>query len=769
MVLWKISSISNLAIICDIGGNMDGFLTIQEQNATEEIRSSLLTFGEDVLKTKFPSYMDGFKDITRRIIWFSKDYKESKGMNKVMGDIMDFHVSGDSSVYGAIIRLAQPFMVGHPLIEIDGKKGEYFDPSSAAAARYLKTKLSEFSKDVFFNGVNLKTIPMVATKDYSAMEPRYLIPRLPMALVLGNLTVGFGFKSHSPLIDFADVCDLVMAFAEYYQKGGAGIPKNIAKHLIPTFPILNIIKNRDELYRSYINDDYNKEISMEGWADISGSNIILRTVPYGTDFGTMTSKLRNQMRDRKHWLWDYIVGVNQYSSDTAELSIEVKRGKNPFEVFDKLKPVIHFNNNWHPIYSYMKDGRALALNPAVLTYLWYQERAISIAGGLKYKQTDLIYRQMVLQAMLVVVEHSKEVIRLIEESDDEEDAVKRLYERFKELTWNQAKIVSQQRISTLAKSNRKQIESELEQVAVDLESTVKSFSRINEIIYTDAQFLKKKYKTTRESRFSNDFIGYVQFGDWGITHFFDYEEMYELLNSKWPTHVKKTIHLYDSKAPVKYAVQNGKLNLLTELSKDINCEAIVCYPYDKSELTLAIGSDKSTCVVERSVTGIYGDHIICPISKKFYGIHRNGAVTAEDVQSFSIRKNISKGAKTDLIYGLSDKSNDLVVIHMNTTEPNTLRIDRILFDGKIGSLKTVPTGDMHLLGIYPINSKEFILNVPDSCRKINSEFIIVKNIKKLFESGKNNHLINLAKTSNKRLKRNNQVRSLFVLDFEIPE
>ena len=82
------------------------------KNATEEIRESLTIYGSSVISDKFPNYIDGLKAIQRRIIWFSKDYDSTKGMNKIIGDIGDFHTSGDSSIYEAIIRLSQEFKVG---------------------------------------------------------------------------------------------------------------------------------------------------------------------------------------------------------------------------------------------------------------------------------------------------------------------------------------------------------------------------------------------------------------------------------------------------------------------------------------------------------------------------------------------------------------------------------------------------------------------------------------------------------------------------------
>ena len=272
-------------------------------DSTSEIRDCLLTYGEDILKTKFPHYIDGLKDVSRRILWFTRDQRDTRSFIRVMGDIVENHVAGDTSVYGAIIRLGQPFMVGHPLVHIEGKYGSYHSPHDSAAPRYLNMAISEFARDLFFNGIHPRTIPMVPTKNFEAMEPKYLIPKLPTALLLGNLTVGFGFKSTTPMIDFEDVCSLVMVFAEYYATHPTGLPKPsaTASLLVPTFPINNIIKNRPALIKAYQHDEYNHEVLMEGWVDLTGNSITLRAVPYGVDFGTVTQDLRETMKNKKHW------------------------------------------------------------------------------------------------------------------------------------------------------------------------------------------------------------------------------------------------------------------------------------------------------------------------------------------------------------------------------------------------------------------------------------------------------------------------------------
>lgn len=735
--------------------------------ASTEIKAGLLAFGEDVLLTKFPSYVDGLKDVTRRILWFSKDQRDPRSFLKVMGDIMENHVAGDSSVYNAIIRLGQDFMVANSLIEIHGKGGSYYAPTEAGAPRYLKICISEYGRDIFLNGIHPKTLPMQPTKDFSAMEPRYLIPKLPTALILGNLTVGFGFKSTTPLIAFTDVCDLVMRYSEWFQKKRAGLPTNnlIAKYLIPAFPINNLIRNRDELYQAYLRDEYDVSIKSEGWAEISGNMITLRTVPYGTDFGTVTNGLRKLLQDKKHWLYNHINYANQYSSSDAEFAIEVKRGQNPYLVMDKLRSVLRYQSQWKPLYSYMKDGRALTLPPPLLTYLWYQERSISIAGGLKYKQTELINKKMMLEAMLHIVDNIDDVITIIRNANDEEDAVKQLHTQFDSITHKQAKIIAQQKLSILARANRGSVSKDLEQVENELTSTINKFSHIDETIHNDAEFLKKKYGKPKVTKYASEYKGYVRYGNLGLTHFFTLDEMYDLLNAKgWPNNTPKYVHMFSKKDVVRSLVIGGKVQPTPEedFSKHVYCEQMLCSPGRPSPYTLGIKPDGSVCVLEGQLKDIADLVTLCPITKNFIAIHRKGGVSTQSVDDITIKKATIRGMKSDIIYGLPEGSTDMVVFHMNTNEPNVIRCDRILCDG-FERVHTVATGNVKVIGVIPFNTtEETWLNIPSCVTKSSVvEHVVVGPPNKWM---KNNYIaVNINRTSESAVRRHRRARSIVLL------
>lgn len=761
----------------------EGFITVQEKNSTDELIEDSIKYGSAVIADKFPNVIDGLKAIQRRIIWFCRDLDRPTGLTKLLGVVGEAHTGGESSIYDATIRMSQGFKVGNPLVRIDGKNGEYYDPGSAAGSRYLKAMNSDFATDVFKAYVSARTLPMVPTKDFMTVEPRYLIPRLPTALILGNITIGYGFKSKVPMIQFEDVCDMVVHYAEMKKSvvGYVPNPKEYAKYMVPSFPIKNLIKNRDQLLDAYAHGNYTVPIELDGCVEITGSEITLKAVPYEVDFGVVTSKFRDilavkassqsekeKVKNRAKQFLSYITTANQLSADEAEYLFPVKQGRNPFEAWEMIKTELCFSSSFHPIYNYSTDGKAIQVTPLKLLDAWYKERRFSVIGALKYRQSDLIKEERKLRAMLIVCEEMDKVINIIRNSNNETEAIDNLFKEFayKKLSWKQAEIITAQKLSTLAKARKADLLIELEQNERHQKDNLHQFTKIDDVIKNDALYLKKRYKTARVTRYNDEFKGYIKYGNLGIIHFHDEQDMINLLKTKWSC--RKYIHFYCPEYPQRYIVKNNRTEPMINPSREIWCQDVLCYPNTKQELTLCINdTDKSTSVVERSIEGVFDGWTICPITKTFYGIHKNGSITEENVNDYSIRKNVTRGARTDLVYALPNKVEDVVVFHMNSCAPNILRVDRILRPNNLGKLIMTPDGNWRVLAICKVNKKEVYLNIPDDCTKnIQIHHLKIRDICKLFEDGNDHHLIDVNKSSalGKRLKRHDQVRTLFILE-----
>lgn len=408
-----------------------------------------------------------------------------------------------------------------------------------------------------------------------------------------------------------------------------------------------------------------------------------------------------------------------------------------------------FSSSFHPIYNYSIDGKAITVNPLKLLEVWYSNRRASIIGDLNYKRSELLHEELKLRAILLVCDEVDKVIQTIRSSSTTEEATEKLYRAFrdKKITYKQAEIIVGQPLATLARANKTAILNKLEQNKLNQSNNLKQLDRIDDMIIDDVSYLKKKYKTSRITRYSDEFKGYVQYGNLGIINFFDERDMLNLLKTKWSC--RKFIHFYDSKYPRRYIVKNNRMEPMINPSREIWCQDVLCYPNTKEELTLCINkTDKSTSIVEKSVEGIFKDWVICPITRTFYAIHRNGTITEETVSNFTVRKNVSKGARTDLVYALPNKVENVIVFHMVASAPNIVRVDRILKKDSLGKLIMTPGNNWHVLAICPMNKKDIYLNIPDDCTKnISIQHLKICNIGKLFNDNDDHHLIDVNKAS----------------------
>ena len=754
---------------------IQGFSTTRDRSCTEEITRDITVFSSAEVESKYPSYVDGLKAINRRIVWSARNIREPLSMVKLIGEVMTIHTSGDSSIEDAIKRLGQPFKVGNPLIAISGKGGAYYDPKGAAASRYLKAHLSEFAYDVYYKDVDMRTIPMRFGKDFTKSEPKYLIPKIPMALLMANLTVGIGFKSVTAMMSLDNVCDLVIAYAnDKIQEGNdATLSKKYGKMFVPEFPTKCLITNKEELLNSYTNNVWSTPIRIEGVVELSGEAITLRSIPYQNDFREWTDKFREKLKSKDgKYLTPFVKSARSLSAVEAEFDIPLVKGKNPFATLDMIRPDLKLVDPIYPSYIFTNaENKLTQLSPVRILALWFNERKNSIIGSLKYKQARLIDDERRIRAILIICDYKDEVIDILTSSATDEVAVERLHTRFADikLSWKQANIIADQKIRILAQASKPRLLDELNANLRAQKENFAKFGMVNQIIIDDAKLIKEKYggkHAKHVTKYSSNFKGYVQFGDWGIIHFFDEEDMINILCSRgWGT-ITKSIHFY-TKNEHRYIVKGNRLVPMVNPSREITCTNVVCCPINNNGLTLVVNKNGNTAIIEREIPDNSVGWSIFPISKNFYAIHRDGKITKEVYTDYSIRKTVSCGAKTDIVYGLPNTSKNMIVFYMHTSETNTLRVSWILRDDDTGELNTVPAGDLIILGVYNIRHKEVCLNIPGNCVKsIAIEFLIIKNIKELFSDGNFNQFIDLNKSSNisKRLKRDPQVRTLYRLE-----
>ena len=726
---------------------------VKGRTASDVIVENLKEYSADIVLTKYPNPIDGLKQIHRRILYCIGASTEKDAVTALIGDASKLHQGGDASIYDALIRMAQRFSIGEPLVHIPGNYGEYFNPNSAGAPRYLEIQSSEFARDIFFNGVYKDSIPMTESKDFRRKEPMYYIPRIPTALLLNNLSVGYGFKAELPQLNLANLCDIVMRFAELRGTGIKQYPayKDVAELMLPDFPINGYIRNKKSLLESYSRGEFEVPIALDGILELVPNGIHIHNLPFGVKpvriFRDLITKLT---KDKSFWMSSILKDINNYSGDNdsqCDLNFTFKNSVSVFSILNEFKKIVNLSDTYNPTYYFVQNKRLCHFDPFSLMDLWYQERMKSIVSGIKGRQNELIMKLQRLSAYQVFAEHADPIIKIIKSSENEDIAVRALADKFKNLTRMQARILANTKISALTRHSKEDILRQITQTNQDLVETRDNYGKVHETIFNDANFIKKKYGRARTTRFVEDFIGYVHIDQAGIIQFVDERDMFDIVQ-RFSNAKSIRIHLYRRDCPSAIPVLNGRvLYEGTTLPREFQCTRMIDVPVGAT-CTLVIGSG-SACVVDGISLARQDDLLVLPMTKSFYGITRKGDITLEDTQSLVQRKRVTQGAKSELIYAIPYGKREVIVAHMNNKEPNVVRMDLVLpspSTQEYGRLKTVVTGNTEILAVFSKKTAVQYLSLPSRCMERNAtRFMRLCNISALFD--KTNHIqIDVGKT-----------------------
>lgn len=737
---------------------------VADTDASTLVDGQMRIYTEDLVSRQYPHVIDGLKKVQRRILWVLNTTDELFNLIRIIGHTEDLHTSGDSSIYSALVRMAQDFHTGHPLIYIEGNGGTYAK-EKAAHPRYIQVCTTEFGRDILFNRCVKKALPLVYTKNFDSEEPLYFIPCIPTALLYNHLTIGIGYKSESPQLNLSSLCDLVMKQVELRTNTvKINLPDNIvAKYLLPDFPIPNYLMNKNELLKEYSQGNYECPIRLNGTLQIENNSVILKSCTYGVSYYTVYKNLTKEITNPrvKHWLLPYINGYSDYSDTDPNFTIEFKNKVDIFELLSKLKSTLEVDGAIHPRYYYTYDDQPLHKTPPNLLSIWYDERKRSILSGIKYQHMKLTQERLEKQALLIISDKTDEVIHILRNS---QNPIAELTEKFTTLTRAQATIIYNAPMHTLTKLSKVKLEESIVRIDSSITDVVSKYGKIDETIYNDAQYIKKKYGKKRITKYMDDMIGYVKVGDSGIIQYDSPDDLYAILERN-PNNCKDIqIFNYHNHLSNKiaYAEQKALKYKYSTIPKEFKGTAILEYP----------NNPVTFCRIDGGTAFIPGIKIptdtqkhdeLQYTTKKGYGLTLDGKVMELDESSISSRKSISRGAQSNIISVIPGNCKDMIVFHMHPMDTNTLRMDRILYDGKLGKCIFTPTEDLKILDIQPINTPFLVLNIPQDCiNKVAIQHLVVENVKGFFDENNSSTTISLNKGS-RQLKKHSTIQKMSIL------
>ena len=486
---------------------------LEKNNIVKEVQDSFLEYSMSVIVARaLPDLRDGLKPVHRRILYsmYESGYtpdKPHKKSARIVGDVMGkYHPHGDSSIYEAMVRMAQDFSYRYMLVDGHGNFGN-IEGYGAAAMRYTESRLSKISLELLRN-INKDTVNFTPNFDESEREPEVLPSRFPNILVNGTTGIAVGMATNIPPHNLSEVIDGCVA---YIDKPDIELDELMQYIKGPDFPTGAIILGNSGIRKAY--ETGRGSITIRSKATIEEENgkqqIIIDEVPYGVN----TLELKNKVAELVHN--KTIEGIADYHSDLKDgikITITLKRDANAQVVLNKLYKHTQFQTTYGIIFLMLDQGvpKTLGLKEIISKYIDYQKEVI--IRRTKYDLDVAEKRVHVLEGLKIALDNIDAVIKIIRGSKSDEEARNGLMNGFK-LSEIQANAILEMRLRRLTGLERDKIENELEELLkliAELKAILASDQKVLEVIKNELLEIKQKYGDERRTNIDMTAIEYIE-------------------------------------------------------------------------------------------------------------------------------------------------------------------------------------------------------------------------------------------------------------------
>ncbi|HQI64105.1 MAG TPA: DNA gyrase subunit A [Bacteroidales bacterium] len=466
-------------------------------NIENQMKSAYIDYSMSVIVSRaLPDVRDGLKPVHRRILYGMYDlgilsnrpYKKSA---RIVGEVLGkYHPHGVSSVYDAMVRMAQDWSLRYPLIDGQGNFGS-IDQDPPAAMRYTEARLRKIAEEMLVD-IEKDTVDFQNNFDDSLQEPTVLPAKLPNLLVNGASGIAVGMATNMPPHNLKEVIDGCIAYIDNKDITIAELMNYIKG---PDFPTGGIIYGYDGVREAY--ETGRGRIILRGTADIEEDNdrerIVVTSIPYQVNKAEMIKRTADLVNEKK------IDGISDIrdESDREGLRIvyELKREANANVVLNQLYQHTPLQTSFNVNNIALVKGRPFTLNLKELIVYFIDHRHNVVIRRTKFQLNEAEKRAHVLEGLLIALDHIDEVIALIKSSADTEEAKNGLMEKFG-LTEIQAKAILAMRLSTLTGLEREKLQQEYQELRrmIDYYKEILSNESIRmDIIKKELFELKEKY------------------------------------------------------------------------------------------------------------------------------------------------------------------------------------------------------------------------------------------------------------------------------------
>ncbi|MDD3340698.1 MAG: DNA gyrase subunit A [Bacilli bacterium] len=488
---------------------------LQEMPFAHEIENSFLSYAMSVIVSRaLPDVRDGLKPVQRRIVYGMNDMgvtasTQHKKCARIVGDVMGkYHPHGDSSIYEALVRMAQPFSYRYMLVDGHGNFGS-IDGDGAAAMRYTEARMAKLSMELV-RDINKDTIDFEPNYDATEREPAVLPARFPNILVNGTTGIAVGMATNMPPHNLSEVIDATVALIENSELTVLDLMQYIKG---PDFPTGASILGNSGIRKAY--ETGKGIITIRSKARIeemkNGKHqIIVTEIPYMVNKAVLITKMADLVRDK---VIDGITDIRDESNrDGIRIVIELRRDSNANVILNNLYKHTTLQSSFgiNNLAIVDKEPRILSLKEILVKYIEHQKEVI--IRRTKFDLDKAEARAHILEGLKIALDNIDAIVQLLKKAKSDDEAIKQLMERYK-LTEIQSKAILEMKLRRLTGLERQKIEEELKQLEImiaDFKAILDSEERILNIIKDELTEIKNKYGDERRTNIDMSAIDYIE-------------------------------------------------------------------------------------------------------------------------------------------------------------------------------------------------------------------------------------------------------------------
>lgn len=472
-------------------------------NIEEEMKSSYIDYSMSVIVARaLPDVRDGFKPVHRRILYgmmelgntSDKPYKKAA---RIVGEVLGkYHPHGDSSVYGALVRMAQDWSMRYPLVDGQGNFGS-IDGDSAAAMRYTEARLKKIGEEMM-QDLYKETVDFTNNFDDTLQEPTVMPTRIPNLLVNGASGIAVGMATNMPTHNLREVIDACVAYIDNNDIDVDGLMQYIKA---PDFPTGGYIYGISGVRDAY--ETGRGRIVMRAKAEIEShpthDKIVVTEIPYGVNKAELIKSIADLSNEKK------IEGISNVNDETdregMRIVIDIKRDANASVVLNKLYKMTMLQTSFGVNNVALVHGRPRLLNLKDLIKYFVEHRHEVVIRRTRYDLRKAKERAHILEGLIIASDNIDEVIRIIRAAKTPNEAITNLMARFN-LSEVQARAIVEMRLRQLTGLMQDQLHAEYEDLMKQIayfEEILSNEELCKKVIKDELIEVKEKYGDDRRS------------------------------------------------------------------------------------------------------------------------------------------------------------------------------------------------------------------------------------------------------------------------------